>query len=92
MQAKTSEGEFRGTLSKFKNGSKILSFLVYEMQNKAFSRCSRAKTAKKCTKKLAARAKLLFCLFYLFLFLYLIVAVASLDLKVRNDKQPIPVL
>jgi len=95
MQAKTPEGEFQGAISKFKKGDKISLLPVYvlhETLNKAFSRLSRAKAAKKCTKKSAARTKLLFCLLYLLLFLYLLVAVASLDLEVRNDKQPIPAL
>ena len=44
--------------------NKISSLLVnvpYKTQNQAFSRRSRARMAKKCAKKCAARAKLLFC-------------------------------
>ena len=48
---------------------------------KAFSRRSRAKTGKKCTKKRDVRAKLLFCLLKLLLFLNFLLPSASLDLK-----------
>ena len=63
---RTSLFEFQGTISKFRKRNKISSFLVYVLhktRNLAFSRRSRAKTAKKCTKTGATRAsgKLLFC-------------------------------
>ena len=49
-----------------------------------------AKTAKKCTKKRDARAKLLFCLWNLVFFLHVLVAVALLNLKVPNILSPVP--
>ena len=70
-----SEYEFQGTIFKFRKRNKISSSLVYVLhktRNKAFFRRSRAKTAKKCTKKHDARAKLLF--------LDRLVAVASFNL------------
>ena len=65
------------TISKLRKKNKILSLLVYVLhktRNKTFSRRSRAKTGKKCTKKCDARAKLLFCLLNL-LFFNVLVAV-----------------
>ena len=65
MSAIPPEFEFQGTVSKLRKRNKISSLLVYVLhktRNLAFSRRSREKTAKKCTKKCAARAKLLFCL------------------------------
>ena len=50
-------------------------------RNKAFLRCSRAKTAKKYTKKCDSRAKLMSCLLNLLFYFYFLVAVASLDLR-----------
>ena len=55
------------------------------MRKEAFSRRSRAKRAKKCTKKCDARAKLLFCLLNLFFLFDVLVAVASMDLKVAYE-------
>ena len=46
----------------------MLVHVLHKTQNYAFSRRSRAKTGKKCTKKCDARAKLLFCLFNLLFF------------------------
>ena len=63
--------EFLGTISKFKKKNKILSLpisVLLKTRNWAFSRSSRAKTAKKCTKKCTARAKLLCCLLNLLVF------------------------
>ena len=37
--------------------------VLYKTGNWALSRCNRATTAKRCTKKRDARAKLLFCLY-----------------------------
>ena len=57
--------EFKRTASKFrKRKSKLLSFVpvLEKTWKKAVSRCSRATTAKKCTKKRVACAKLLFSL------------------------------
>ena len=57
--------EFLWIMSKFHKRNKISSLLVSVLQktrNWAFSSRSRAKTAKKCTKKCDARAELLFCL------------------------------
>ena len=64
MQANPPELEFPGTMYKFRKRKKIPSLLVYVLhktRNQAFSRGSRAKTAKKCTKNRDARAALLFC-------------------------------
>ena len=58
-------------ISKFKKRNKISSLLVYVLHktgNYSFSPRSRAKTAKKCTKKCDARAKLLLCLTNLLFF------------------------
>ena len=63
--------EFLRTISKFRYRGEISSLLVYflcKTWNQAFSRRSRAVTAKKCTKKRDARAKLLFWLLNLLLF------------------------
>ena len=60
------------TISKLRKKNKILSLLVcvlHKTRNKTFSRRSRAKRGKKCTKKCDARAKLLFCLLNLLFFL-----------------------
>ena len=65
--------EFQGTITKFRKRNKISSSLVYVLHktwNKAFSRRSRAKTTKKCTKnwkKCDARAShfdVAYCLFW----------------------------
>ena len=59
------------TISKLRKRNKISSLLVYvfhKTQNLTFSRRSRAKTGKKCTKKRDARVKLLFCLLNLLFF------------------------
>ena len=55
-----------------KQKRKLLSFVpvLDKTWNWAVSRCSRATTAKKCTKKRDARAKLLFCLSKLNLLLF----------------------
>ena len=61
MKANLPEVEFPGTLSKFRKRNKMLLLLVYVIhltRNLASSRRSRAKKAKKCTKKCDARAKL----------------------------------
>ena len=65
------------TIFKFRKRNVISSSLVYvplKTRNYAFSPRSRAKTGKKRTKKLDARAKLLFCLLNL-LFIDVLVAV-----------------
>ena len=49
-------------------------------RHKAFLRRSRAKTAKKYTKKCDSRSKLMSCLLNLLFYFYFLVAVASLDL------------
>ena len=59
------------TTSKLRKRNKISSLLVFVLhktRNEAFSRPSRAKTEKKCSKKRDARAKLLFCLLNLVFF------------------------
>ena len=64
LQANPPEAEFQGTIAKLKKRNKISSLLVYVLhktRNQAFSRRSRAKTGKKCTKKCDARAELWFC-------------------------------
>ena len=56
--------DFLRTALKFRERKRDSSLLVYVLHktcNKAFSRRSRARTVKKCTKKRDARAKLLFC-------------------------------
>ena len=55
------------TIFKFRKRKKIVCILP-KTWNKAFSRHSRAVTAKKCTKMRDARADLLFCPFNLLLF------------------------
>ena len=55
--------EFLETESKYKSRKKTWSFCVYHLHKtsrEGISRRSRAVTAKKCTKKLAARSKLFF--------------------------------
>ena len=55
--------EFLETESKYKSRKKTWSFCIYHLHNtsrEGISRRSRAVTAKKCTKKLAARSKLFF--------------------------------
>ena len=72
------EAEFQVTISKLRKRNKISSMLVYiphKTRNQAFSRRSRAKTGKKCTKKRDARANLLFCLLNLLGFFDVLVAV-----------------
>ena len=66
MWANPPELNSMGTVGsiQFRKRNKILSLLVYvlhKMRNWALSSRCRAKTAKKCTKKCDARAKLLFC-------------------------------
>ena len=63
--------------------SSSLVYILHETQNKAFSRRSRAKTEKKCTKKHDTRAKLLFCLLNQLFFFTFSLPSASLDLKVH---------
>ena len=68
-----------------KKGKTISSSLVYVLHktwNWIFSRRSRAVTAKKFTKKRAARAELLFCLLNLLLLLTFSLLSASSDLNV----------
>ena len=54
---------------KFRKRSKIRCLFTFTFSIK-LSRLTRAKTAKKCTKKRDARAKLLFCLLNLLVFFY----------------------
>ena len=54
MQANSSRVEFLRTISKFRKGKKTSPSLVHVLHktwNQAFSRCSLAVAAKKCTKK-----------------------------------------
>ena len=70
---------------KLRKRNKISSLLVYvrhKTRNQAFSRRSRAKTGKKCTKKCDARAKWSFCLLNLLFFSTFSLSSASLDLNV----------
>ena len=70
VHANPPEFEFQRTIFKFRKRNKISSLPVYVLhktRNWAFSRCSRSKTAKKCTKKRDARTKL-FCLLNLLFF------------------------
>ena len=87
MQANPPEAEFQGTKFKLRKRNKISPLLVcvlHKTRNQAFSRRSRAKTGKKCTKKRDARAKLLFCsLNQLFFFTFSLLS-ASVDLKLPN--------
>ena len=67
----TPEFEFLGTALKFRKRKKSLSSCVYLRQNtsqKEISRSDRAVTIEKCTKKCAARKKMLFALLNLLLF------------------------
>ena len=48
--------------------SSLLVFVLHKTRNWAFSRRSRAKKANKCTKRCAAREKLLFCLLNILVF------------------------
>ena len=79
MQANSSGTEFLSTISKFIKRNIILSLLVYVLHktwNQAFSRGSRAVTAKTCRKKPDARAKLFFlpcCFFCLFCLVFCLV-------------------
>ena len=71
MYANPSEFELQGTIFKLRKRNKILSLLVQVLRktrNKLFSRPSRAKTARKCTEKCEARAKLLFWILNLLFF------------------------
>ena len=71
MYANPPEFELPGTIFKLRKRNKILSLFVqvhHKTRNKAFSRPSRAKTAKKYTIKRDARAKLLFRLLNLLIF------------------------
>ena len=49
-------------VQKEKGISSVLVYVLHQTWNQAFSRCGRAKTAMKCTKKRHALTKLLFCL------------------------------
>ena len=72
IQANFPRVDLLGTALKFRKKKKHSSLLVYVLRkawNQAFSRRSRAVTAKKCTKKRDARAELLFCLTNPLLFL-----------------------
>ena len=65
MYANPPEFEFQVTIFEFRKRNIISSLPVYVLhktRNKVFSRRSRAKTTKKCTKKRDARTKSLFCL------------------------------
>ena len=87
MYAKSPEFEVQGTIFKFKKRNKISSLLVYihlKTRNWSFSRRSRAKTAKKCTKKGDVRAKLLFCALNPLFILDVLVAFTSLNLTDPN--------
>ena len=71
MYANPPEFELKGTIFKLGKRNKILSLLVQVLRktrNKFFSRPSRAKTAKKYTKRRDALAKLLFRLLNLLIF------------------------
>ena len=71
MYANPSEFELQGTIFKLRKRNKMLSLLVQVLRktrNKLFSRPSRAKTAKKYTKKCDVLAKLLFHLLNLLIF------------------------
>ena len=71
MYANPSEFELQGTIFKLRKRNKILSLLVQVLRktrNKLFSRPSRAKTAKKYTKRRHVLAKLLFRLLNLLIF------------------------
>ena len=69
MQESYSEAEFRPIISKFRKRKKILSSFDHvrsvKRETRHFHHRSHAKTEKKCTKKHAACAELLFCLFNL---------------------------
>ena len=69
MQESYSEAEFLPIISKFRKRKKILSSFVHvrsvKRETRHFHHRSHAKTEKKCTKKHAACAELLFCLFNL---------------------------
>ena len=67
---------------KRKTISSSLVFVLHKTWNWIFSRRSRAVTAKKFTKKRAARAELLFCVLNLLLLLTFSVLSASSDLNV----------
>ena len=57
--------EFLGTEPTFRKRKKKLSCCIYVLREtslEGISRCSRAVTVKKCTKKCSARTELLFCL------------------------------
>ena len=62
--------------------SSLFDYVLHKKRNLAFSRRSRAKTAKKCSKKCDARAKLLFCFLNPLVLFEVLVAVASLDFRV----------
>ena len=71
MYANPPEFELQGTIFKLRKRNKILSLLVQVLRktrNKLFSRPSRAKTAKKYTKRRHVLAKLLFRLLNLLIF------------------------
>ena len=81
MQAKTPEVEFLDYIQ-VQEGNKISSLLVYilhETRNLAFSRRSRAKTAKKMYKKSVLHVQNCCFAWYQLLCLYLLVAVPSLN-------------
>ena len=74
--------EFQGTITKFRKRNKISSSLVYVLHktwNKAFSRRSRAKTTKKCTKNWKSVMHVHHTLTLLIVYFDVLVAVASLD-------------
>ena len=67
----TSKAEFQATIFKFRKRNKISSLLVYVLlktRNWAFSRRSRAKTGKKCTKKAWCTCKVVVLLINLLFF------------------------
>ena len=95
MYANPPEFEVQGTLFKFTKRNKISSLLVYvhhKTRNWVLSRRSHAKTAKKCTKKGDARAKLLFCALNPLFSLDVLVAFTSLNLTDPNIMEPKPIV
>ena len=84
--------EFLRTISKFRKREEISSSLVYFRCKKwklAFSCRSRAVTAKKCTKKRDARAKLLFWLLNLLLFLTILLPSPSPSSDLKRPSLPL---
>ena len=84
MKADPPAVEFLRTMSKFKKRSKISSSLVYVLHktlNSAFSRRSRAVTAKKCKTSVMHVQVVVFLIKpIVFFFLYVLAAVATSDL------------